>query len=36
VGFIKQYRDDDAVICCPITKIRTNGTVKPSSIGYLP
>jgi hypothetical protein len=36
VGFVKEYRDDDAVICCPVTKIRTNGTVKPSSIGYRP
>lgn len=36
VGFVKEYRDDDAVICCPITKIRTDGTVKSSSVGYTP
>ena len=36
VGFVKQYRDDDAVICCPVTKLRSDGTVKPSSIGYVP
>jgi hypothetical protein len=36
VGFVKQDRGDydDAVICCPVTKIRGDGTVKPSSIGY--
>ena len=34
VGFIKQDRGDDAVICCPVTKIRSDGSIKPSSIGY--
>ena len=37
VGFVKQYYEDrDTIVCCPVTKIRGDGTVKPSSIGYTP
>lgn len=32
VGFVKEYRSDDAVICSPITKMRSNGTIKGSGI----
>lgn len=37
VGFVKQDRGehDDTVICTPITKMRTDGTLKQSSIGFL-
>jgi hypothetical protein len=37
VGFVKQDRGehDDAVICTPITKMRTDGTLKASSIGFV-
>lgn len=35
VGFVKQDRADDAIVCAPVTKLRTNGTVKASSVGYM-
>jgi hypothetical protein len=34
IGFVKQYRPDDAIICTPVTKLRSNGTVKSSTIGH--
>jgi hypothetical protein len=36
VGFIKQDLGGiDGVVCCPITKMRSDGTVKASSLGYI-
>lgn len=35
VGFVKQYLEaTDTVICSPVTKLRSDGTLKPSSIGF--
>lgn len=37
VGFVKQYGESyDSLTCIPVTKLRSDGSIKSSSIGYVP
>lgn len=37
VGFVKQYAEAyDSLTCIPVTKLRTDGSIKASSMGFVP